>query len=86
MILIICLIIFIWSVSSLCSDYDHEYERKFDYQQEERRHKELIEATKKSSARKRTRTVVKDSFGNIIAQEIIEDIDLDDIGDIDLDG
>ena len=80
MVLIVCLIIFIWSVSSLCSDYDHEYEREFDYQQEERRHKELIEATKKSSTRKRTRTVAKDSFGNIIAQEIIEDA-----GDIDLD-
>lgn len=79
MILIICLIVFIWSVSSLCSDYDHEREREVDYQQAERRHKELLEVSKKSGTRKRIRTIAKDTDGNIIAQEIVEEdvIDLD---------
>ncbi|MCR5288894.1 MAG: hypothetical protein K6E51_02750 [Treponema sp.] len=70
MITIFCLILLIWSIEGLCSDYDHENERKRDYRRAERRHKEMLEVMKN---RKRvTRTLVRDKHGRIIAQETIE--------------
>lgn len=70
MILILCLIIIMWSLDGLCSDYDHKVERRNDYLNAERRHKELMKATR---GRKRvTRTIAKDESGRIIAQETVE--------------
>lgn len=57
----------------------------------ERRHKELIDSAKQnkktSNARKVTRSVAKDTKGNVFAQEVVEDIphlgDYDDFDDFD---
>lgn len=38
MVLIICLVLFIWTLDGLCADYDHEAERRNDYRRAERRH------------------------------------------------
>ena len=38
MVLIICLVLFIWALDGLCADYDHEAERRNDYRRAERRH------------------------------------------------
>ncbi len=48
MILIICLVLFIWALDGLCADYDHEAER---------RHKEMMEVMK--NRKKVTRTVAR---------------------------
>ena len=75
MVLIICLILFIWGIYGFASDYDHEAER---------RHREKLDAIRKSSSSRgtvrRTRTIVKDEKGRIIAQEVeVEFIpDMDD--------
>ena len=84
MVLIICLILFIWGIYGLASDYDHEAERRNDYRTAERRHREKLDAIRKSSSSRgtfrRTRTIVKDEKGRIIAQEVeVEFIpDMDD--------
>ena len=74
MVLIICLILFIWGIYVLASDYDHEAERRNDYRTAERRHREKLDAIRKSSSSRgtvrRTRTIVKDEKGRIIAQEV----------------
>ncbi|MCI6179334.1 MAG: hypothetical protein SPF11_07480 [Treponema porcinum] len=44
MVLIICLILFIWGIYGLASDYDHEAERRNDYRTAERRHREKLDA------------------------------------------
>ena len=81
MVLLICLILIIWSISGLCSDYDHEDERIRDYRKSERRHKEIIEVMKN---RKRiTRTMARDEHGIFVAQEIIDYYDDDSEFDID---
>ena len=75
MVLIICLILFIWGIYGLASDYDHEAERRNDYRTAERRHREKLDAIRKSSSSRgtvrRTRTIVKDEKGRIIAEERI---------------
>ena len=67
MVLIICLILFIWGIYVLASDYDHEAERRNDYRTAERRHREKLDAIRKSSSSRgtvrRTRTIVKDEKG-----------------------
>ena len=84
MVLIICLILFIWGIYGLASDYDHEAERRNGYRTAERRHREKLDAIRKSSSSRgtvrRTRTIVKDEKGRIIAQEVeVEFIpDMDD--------
>ena len=84
MVLIICLILFIWGIYGLASDYDHEAERRNDYRTAERRHREKLDAIRKSSSSRgtvrRTRTIVKDEKGRSIAQEVeVEFIpDMDD--------
>ena len=84
MVLIICLILFIWGIYGLASDYDHEAERRNDYRTAERRHREKLDAIRKSSSSRgtvrRTRTIVKDEKCRIIAQEVeVEFIpDMDD--------
>ena len=77
MILILCLIGIVWGISGLCSDYDHEAERRNDYRIAERRHREKLEAIRNSSPSRgtvrRTRTIVKDEHGRILAQEVEEE-------------
>ena len=70
MILIICLVLFIWGVAGLCSDYDHDVERRQDYRRAERRHKEMLEAMK--NRKHVTRTVARDEHGRFVAQETID--------------
>ena len=77
MVLIICLILIIWGIYGLASDADHEAERRNDYRIAERRHREKLDAIKKSSSSKgtvrRTRTIVRDKDGNVLAQEVEEE-------------
>ena len=86
MILILRLIGIVWGTAALCDDYDHEAERRNDYRIDERHHREKLEAIRNSSSRgtiRRTRTIVKDEYGRILAQEVeeesIPDMDEDDI-------
>ena len=75
MILILCLILIAWSLSGLCSDFDHKVERRNDYLNAERRHRELMKATR---GRKRvTRTVAKDEYGRVVAHETVESYEED---------
>jgi len=91
MFLIICLILIIWGFYGLASDYDHEAERRNDYRIAERRHREKLNAIKKAASPRgtvrRTRTIVRDKEGNILAQEVEEQFipNLDDEDDIILD-
>lgn len=91
MFLIICLILIIWGIYGLASDYDHEAERRNDYRIAERRHSEKLNAIKKAASQRgtvrRTRTIVKDEKGRIIAQEVEEEFipDMDDEDDIIID-
>lgn len=91
MILILCLIGIVWGIAGLCDDYAHEAERRNDYRIAERRHREKLDAIRKSSSSRgtvrRTRTIVKDEKGRIIAQEVEEEFipDMDDEDDIIID-
>lgn len=76
MILLICLILFIWGLAGLCDDYDHEAERIRDYRRAERRHKEMLEVMKKQ--KRRTRTVARDEHGRFLAQETVDYYDDED--------
>lgn len=66
MILIISIVLIIWGIAGLCSDYDHEAERRQDYIRAERRHKEMLEVMK--NRKKVTRTVARDEHGRFVAQ------------------
>lgn len=74
MILLFCLFVLIWSISSICADNDREHERKSDFAVSERRHEEMLKAMSKEKAEhpKRTRIIVQDTDGMIIAQETVE--------------
>jgi len=76
MILLICLILFIWGMVGLCSDYDHEAEVRNNIRRKERRHRETIKALqsrKSQKARKRrTRIIARDEKGHFLAQEVCE--------------
>lgn len=74
MILIICLVLFIWALDGLCVDYDHEAER---------RHKEMMEVMK--NRKKVTRTVTRDEHGRFVAQETIDYYDDDEEPDFEVD-
>lgn len=80
MILLICLIVFVVSVATICSEKDEETRRAHDYAVSERRHEEILRKmtptatygnVKKSKVIRRR--IVKDMEGNIIAEEIIEE-------------
>lgn len=89
MILLIGLILVIWGIAGLCSDYDHEDERIRDYRRAERRHKENLEVMERQLStlrkqvevekrrRKVTRTVAKDEHGRVVAQETVESYEED---------
>ena len=76
MVLIICLVLFIWALDGLCADYDHEAERRNDYRRAERRHKEMMEVMK--NRKKVTRTVARDEHGRFVAQETVDYYDDDE--------
>lgn len=89
MLLLLCFILFIWGIAGLCSDYDHEAERRNDYRTSERRHRETLKALNRSyHGRKRTtrvtRTVARDERGRIVAQEVTEDF-IPNLDEIDID-
>lgn len=80
MILLICLIVFVVSVATICSEDDKASERAHDYAVSERRHEEILRRmtptatygnVKKSKVIRRR--ILKDMKGNIIAEEIIEE-------------
>jgi hypothetical protein len=77
MILILSLIGIVWAITGLCDDYDHEAKRRNDYRIAERRHREKLDAIRNSSTSRgsvrRTRTIVKDEHGRILAQEVEEE-------------
>ncbi len=85
MFLLLCLILFIWGIAGLCSDYDHEAEKRKARRDTERRHKETINALRSKGTTRITRTVVRDENGRIIAQEVTEDFipDMDEISEED---
>lgn len=76
MILIICIILFIWACDVSAQEHDNEVRRKRDYETAERRHREKLEALHKrpETRRKVTRTVAKDEHGRCVAQEIVEEV------------
>ena len=83
MVLIICLVLFIWALDGLCADYDHEAERRNDYRRAERRHQEKLEVMKKR--KKVTRTVARDEHGRFVAQETVDYYDDDEKPDFEVD-
>ena len=83
MVLIICLVLFIWALDGLCADYDHEAERRNDYRRAERRHQEKLEVMKKR--KKVTRTVARDEHGRFVAQETVDYYDDDEEPDFEVD-
>ena len=85
MFLLLCLILFIWGIAGLCSDYDHEAEVRNARRAAERRHKETINALRSKGTTRITRTIARDEKGRIIAQEVTEDFipDMDEISEED---
>jgi hypothetical protein len=77
MILLICFLFILWAIWSACSDADYEAERRDSEETAERRHRELIEAQKRRrrGSSRRTRTVARDEYGRVVAQEIVEEED-----------
>lgn len=72
MILLICLILFIWGIAGLCGDYDHEAEVNNAHRAAERRHKETLKVLHSKGTTRTTRTIVRDEKGRTIAQEVTE--------------
>ena len=85
MFLLLCLILFIWGIAGLCSDYDHEAEVRNARRDAERRHKETINALRSKGTTRITRTIARDEKGRIIAQEVTEGFipDMDEISEED---
>lgn len=85
MFLLLCLILFIWGIAGLCSDYDHEAEVRNARRDNERRRKETINALRHKGTTRITRTIARDENGRIVAQEVTEDFipDLDEISEED---
>lgn len=78
MVILICIIIFIACLWSACSDADEQELREWQYETEERRHRELLEATRSRksstpSVHRITRTIAKDEHGRTIMQEVVEE-------------
>lgn len=82
MIITICLIIIFACIWSACSDADEQDLIEWQYEVDERRHQELLEATKnknrKSTKHRRTRTIACDEQGRTVMQEIKDDYYDDD--------
>lgn len=85
MFLLLCLILIIWGIAGLCSDYDHEAEVRNARRDAERRHKETINALRSKGTTRITRTIARDEKGRIVAQEVMEDFipDMDEISEED---
>ena len=85
MFLLLCLILFIWGIAGLCSDYDHEAEVRNAHRDAERRHKETINALRSKGTTRITRTIARDENGGIVAQEVTEEVipDMDGISEED---
>lgn len=85
MFLLLCLILFIWGIAGLCSDYDHEAEVRNARRDAERRHKETINTLRSKGTTRITRTIARDENGRIVAQEVTEDFipDMDEISEED---
>lgn len=85
MFLLLCLILFIWGIAGLCSDYDHEAEVRNARRNAEKRHKEAINALRSKGTTRITRTIARDENGRIVAQEVTEDFipDMDEISEED---
>ena len=85
MILLLCLVLIIWGIAGLCSDYDHEAEVRNNYRDTERRHKETINALRSKGTTRTTKTITRDENGHIVTQEVIEDFipDMDEISEED---
>lgn len=74
MLLILSIVLILWGVSGLFDDAQRSAERYNDRLYAERRKNDIIKAMQENKVknRRRTRTVAKDKFDNIIAQEIEE--------------
>ena len=85
MFLLLCLILFIWGIAGLCSDYDHEAEVRNAHRDAERRHKETINALRSKGTTRITRTIARDENGRIVVQEVTEDFipNMDEISEED---
>lgn len=77
MFLLLCLILFIWGIAGLCSDYDHEAEVRNARRDAERRHREALEQQKNlprtKQGKKTTRYIARDKDGRVIGKEVIEE-------------
>lgn len=74
MVLIICILVFLWACDISAQEHDNAVRRDRDYKTAERRHKEILRALKKRKPGKKiTRTLARDGHGRFIAQEVIED-------------
>lgn len=74
MVILICILFIIWCIDGICSDSDRKAERHNDNLRAERRHRELIEATKKRRSNKRfTRRRVVKNKDLTLGEEIIEE-------------
>lgn len=72
MLLLLSLILIVWGIVGLCSDYDHEAEVRNARRDAERRHRETIRALRSKGITRTTRTIARDENGRIVAQEITE--------------
>lgn len=72
MLLLLCLILIIWGIAGLCSDYDHEAEVRNAHRDAERQYKETIRTLRSKGTTRTTRTIARDENGRIVAQEITE--------------
>ena len=72
MIILICIIIFIFLAYDGACEADHIEERRKDYRDAERRHNEIVNAVK--SRKKRTvRHIARDEKGRFVGEEITEE-------------
>ena len=85
MLLLLSLILIVWGIAGLCSDYDHEAEVRNARRDVERRHRETIRALRSKGTTRTTRTIARDENGRIVAQEITENFmpDMDKISEED---
>lgn len=81
MVIMICILVIVYCICAECQAKDEADWNEHKMQEEERRHRELIQATRESNSRKEmkrnykvTRTVAKDAEGRIIMQETVEGV------------
>lgn len=78
MVILVCILVFLFAEAVQCVISDAEARRRNEYKIEERRHKELVEATRKRSStgtRKVTRRRVAKQGNVILGEEITEEYD-----------